>query len=416
MKKPSREIDWKMTGIVSGATVVGGLLLLAALWEFKPEPPKTPPVKMHPAVITHEVKKSNITLTVAAQGSVQPRTETSIVAEVSGKVVEVAPSLQAGGFFEKGDLLLLIDPRDYEVAVIQAKAQVAAADANLARENALAEQAIKDWKRLQEGSPPPLAARKPQLAEAEATLASAKASLQKAENDLARTQIKAPYAGRVRSKMVDIGQFVNNGAQLAMIYAIDYVEVRLPLSDEEISRLSIPVQYRGEGMIENGPIVTLFADFAGARHEWKGRIVRTEGEVDIRSRLYYAIARVDNPYGRSLERNLYERPPLSIGMFVSAVVEGRKLDNVFAVPPTAVHDGKVHVIDGENRLRMREVKVVSNTREHVIIQTGLTHGEKVSITQLNFAIDGMEVSPRHTDPVSNRKSGEMLADQSRVTN
>ena len=211
----------------------------------------------------------------------------------------ISESLAAGGFFEDGEVLLKIDRREYELAVVRARAAIAQAELKLATEEEEAAVARMEWESLGQGEPPPLVVRAPQIAEAEAMLASAEAAFEQAEYDLERTVVKAPYAGRVREKRVDVGQFVSRGSSIARLYSVDYAEVRLPIPDKDLAYVNLPLAYRGQKERAAGPRVTLMANFAGKRHRWQGRIVRTEGEIDPRTRMVQAIAQVDDPYGRA---------------------------------------------------------------------------------------------------------------------
>ncbi len=211
------------------------------------EKPEPQPVEVQPPLVrVITVQPETLRLTVEAQGTVRPRTETEMVPEVSGRVVEISPSLAAGGFFEEGDVLLKIDPREYELDVVRSRAAVAQAELRVATEEQEAEVARKEWESLGEGEPTSLVLREPQIAEAKAALASAQAALDRAKYDLERTTVRAPYAGRVWEKRVDLGQFVTRGNQIARIYSVDVAEVRLPIPDQELAFVDLPLAYRGK--------------------------------------------------------------------------------------------------------------------------------------------------------------------------
>ena len=203
---------------------------IATTWllvSLKPEVERTEPEASPPLVRVLAVERRPVALSVVAHGSVEPRTRTELVAQVAGQVTRISPSLVAGGFFDEGEVLVEIDPRDHELARVRAGSQVAQAEARLAREEAEAEAARSEWRAMGSGgSPPPLVVREPQLLEARASLEAARASLEQAELDLERTRVRAPYAGRVSSKRADVGQFVSRGTPIAGIYSIDFAEIR----------------------------------------------------------------------------------------------------------------------------------------------------------------------------------------------
>ena len=246
-----------------------------------------------------------------------------------------------------------------------------------------------EWRRLGSGAPMPLVLREPQLAQARANLEASVAALQQAKLNLERTEIRAPYAGRVRKKNVDAGQFLRRGEALATIYAINYAEIRLPIPDEELAYFDTPMQFRGETARASGPRVVISAEFAGRRHRWDGTVVRMEGEIDPLSRMVYAVARVQNPYGRGANP---DRPPLGIGMFVEAEILGRRYPEVAVLPRTAMHgENRIAIVDDENRLRFRRVEILRIASDQVYIQSGIETGERVCLSALETQVDGMEV-------------------------
>ena len=342
-------------------------------------------------VETMEAEYSNVTLSVFAEGTVAPRTVTELTPEVGGRVIEVEDSLVVGGFFEEGDVLLRLDSRDYELAVTRARAPIAQARLRLETERQEAAVAMEEWELLGTGRPTPLAVREPQIAAAQAALASAEAALQQAEYDLERTVVVAPFAGRVRQERVDVGQFVARGNSVATLYAVDAAEVRLPIPDSELAYLNLPLAYRNDAPSEQlqGPPVILRADFAGGRHEWRGRIVRTEGEIDPRTRMVHAIARVEDPYARGGNPT---RPPLAVGMFVEAEVVGRPSGRVMVLPRTVLRGvDQVLIVDDSNHVRFRQVELFRLERERVLVRAGLEEGDRIIVSPLEGAVDGMQV-------------------------
>jgi RND family efflux transporter MFP subunit len=367
-----------------------GVGVLAVLYFTRPKAETRIPEVKPPLVRTVEVAPRDLQLTVHSQGTVTPRTASSLVPEVPGRVIEISPSLVPGGFFEKGDVLLRLDSTDYEQNVVRARLEVARAEVRLAQERAEAEVARSEWEELNPGEePPPLTSRELQLAEARAALDAAKAALEREQTNLARTRLTAPYRGRVREKMVDVGQYVTPGQAIARIYSVDRAEVRLPLPDADLAYVNVPLVYRGHVDPTHRPKVILRADFAGAVHEWDGRIVRTEGEIDPKSRMVHVVAEVDDPYRRGEDS---DRPPLAVGMFVEAEILGHRVDDVVVLPRTAMRgDDQVWVVDSEDRLHFREVDVLRTGRDDVVIRSGLDTGDRVCLSPLGAATDGMKV-------------------------
>ncbi len=371
------------------AIVAGSVLILVFLVRSRPVVESSPPAVPPPIVRVTAATLDTVRLTVRSQGAVTPRTESALSAETDGQIVYVSPSFVPGGFFESGELLVRLDPRDAELAVTRAAADTARFATAMQIEREEARLAQDEWRRLGSGAPMPLVLREPQLAQARANLEASVAALEQAKLNLERTEIRAPYAGRVRKKNVDVGQFLRRGESLATIYAINYAEIRLPIPDEELAFFDTPMQFRGETARAAGPPVVISAEFAGRRHRWDGRVVRMEGEIDPMSRMVYAVARVQNPYGRGTNP---DRPPLGIGMFIEAEILGNSYPGVAVLPRTAMHgENRIAVVDDENRLRFRSVEVLRTESDRVLIRGGVRDGDRVCLSALETQVDGMEV-------------------------
>ena len=359
------------------------------------EPERREPPQFTSRVEAVRLQKRDFTVILESQGTVMARTESTLIPEVSGSIMEISPAFRSGEFFEKGDILLKIDNRDYGTALTVAKAVLAQARLRLAEEEARVEQAFRDWEKLGSGEEPrPLVLRKPQLIEAKQSAKSAEAKVEEAERDMERTLIRAPYAGRILEKRVDVGQYVTPGTVLAQIYAVDYAEIRLPLSNRQLSFINLPELYRGEPAAEGEgrarPEVILKARFGDQEYTWKGNIVRTAGAIDTRNRQLYVVAQVKNPYGRSQNN----QPPLKVGMFVKAEIEGKTMKDVFVVPRSALREGRdLLLIDKENRLSRRTVDILWSDRQNIVVGDSLKNGDLLCLTPLPFAADGAGVKP-----------------------
>ncbi len=379
--------------LVVAAGLVGSALLVKFGKETEPEDPPT----IRPVVETVTVELRDHQFVVRAQGNVSAGAEIDLTAEVAGKVEWIAYAMAAGGFFDKGDDLVRIEKRDFELAVVAAEAQLTQARATLVREEAEANVAMKEWQELGSGEASPLLKREPQLAQARAVVDSARAMVEKAERDLARCVVKAPFDGRVERKAVDAGQFVNRGMSLGRLYSVDHAEVRLPIPEEDLAFLELPLAYGGESVENAGPKATLSGSLGGRFHVWEGSIVRTEGRIDTRSRMIYAVARVDDPYHRRSKPAA--NPPPAVGLFVDCEIEGRTDENTTALPRRALRSrDEVWVVDAEGRLRLRKVVVLRAGRSHVVVGSGLEAGERVIVSSLDAVVEGMAVRVAGEDP------------------
>lgn len=367
--------------------VIGGVGLAAAIIATGPTLEQLPPPSNAPLVRTWEASSQTVRMSSITYGSVLPRTESELIPEVSGRVTNMSQSLVSGGFFKKGDVLLEIDPLDYEVALEQARAALASAQSELANAGK-AHDRQQDLAKKQSTSESQRDDAHNRLQIAQATLREVRARISRAERDLARTRIIAPFEGRVRSERVDVGQFVTRGAPIASLYSTDFAEVRLPIHDEELAFLQLPLNGISD---ENTPEpkVILRTKFAGKHHEWEGTIVRTEGELDPQTRMINVIAQVEAPYKTS-----GERPPFAVGLFVEAEILGRAFNDVYIVPRSALQANKqVYIIDGDNKLVFRDVDILRTVNEDVYIQGGIEAGETICLSTVNNAIQGMTVRP-----------------------
>lgn len=331
----------------------------------------------------------SLNFSVVSQGAVAPRTETTLVAEVSGQIVSVSSNFIAGGFFRKGETLLQIDPSDYETALMSAQAGLAARKAQLSDQKARSEQALKDWNNLgRGGEPSDLVLRKPQLAEAQAAVQAAEAELRRAQRNLERTHIKVPYDGLIRNKLVDVGQFVSAGTPLGVTFAVDYAEIRLPLSSNDLRFLDLPSATRLD-KIHRVPVRLVSSSKDGVR-EWDAEIVRTEGVVDQKSRVVYAVAEVVDPYGVLGKSTQAE---LKMGTFVRADIQGLRADNVVVLPRSVLlSDNTVLVANQDRELEIRPVEVLRAEPRQVYLGSGIAEGELVVTTSLDAPIPGTKLA------------------------
>jgi RND family efflux transporter MFP subunit len=371
--------------VVLSSVLVVGLMVMAKA----KRPERKEDVTAATMVDAIPVERVSLNLSVFSQGSVVPRTETTLVAEVSGKIVNVSPNFVAGGFFHKGETLLEIDPSDYRADLKRAQANLASREAQFAEQKARSEQALKDWRNMgRQGEPSDLTLRKPQLAEALANVQAAEADLQKAKRDLDRTHIKVPYDGLVRTKQADIGQYVAPGTPLGVTFNIDTAEIRLPLSATDVAYLDLPsaTDPADKPRLQVG----LTTGNSGIDGRWQAEIIRTEGVIDEKSRVTYAVAQVVDPYGLLGQSKQGE---LKIGTFVRAEIQGLRVNDVFRIPRSALRaDNSVLVANSERKLDIRSVSVLRAEPRSVYISDGIMDGDMVITTTLEVAIPGTQLA------------------------
>ncbi len=382
--KSSSRIAIKVIFAVCIILITLGVIFVAVM--FKPEAEKKELTQVLPAVEVLTAKREDIPVVLPSQGLVEAKRVTQLASEVSGKVTEVSPKFHAGGEFKEGEMLVQLDKADYEAAAAQATAALADAKLELDLEEARAEKAALDWKTLGSNKDPnPLTLREPQLISARAKVESAKSALERAERDLERTTVRAPYPCRIREIQAELGTYLSPGARVASLFSLGPYEVRLPVSLEDYSFLKTDP----EGAPNAGS--DLLANIGPGSFRWHGEIVRTEGEVERESRSIYLVAEVDAP--QTPDGRLFQP-----GLFVQAEVEGVTLAGVFQVPFRAFHDlDTIVVVDPDNRLHFRDVKVARRAGEDALVTEGLKEGERIMITELADVIEGMKVRVANED-------------------
>lgn len=368
--------------------VVLGGLGSAALIAFKPQPEEntTPPAGL--SVFAESITEGSFTLTVDTQGEVRPKREIVVSPQIGGRVAYISPDFVDGGFIREGQVLVRLEAADYELAVTRARSSVASAQQRLAREQAEAELARQDLEDLGITDASPLARREPQLAEAQAALDGAQAQLAEAELNLRRTAVVAPFTGRVREYNVDVGQYAGPGQSLGRIFSTEVVEVSLPVTNDELGRLGLPLAFAASA--ENpGPTVVFSANVAGQIRQWTGQVSRTAASIDPRSRQLEVIAELRDPYGAGADNGV----PMAPGLFVNATIQGGTLHNIMIAPRSALR-GEDEVYIGnpkEGTLSIRKVDVVYSSDDGAYLSSGVAAGELAVVSPIQAAFDGMRV-------------------------
>ena len=387
--------------LIAGCALIAGLLIIASLYYFSPKPQRTPRApKPALSVEVMTISPSPLAVTIRSQGTVAPKREIDLVSQVAGRVISTADQYANGGFFKAGEQLIQIEPEDYEFSVTRAKAQVAKAAELVALEQGRSRQAKREWRDLKDTTANALFLRQPQLNSAKAGLESAQADLKKAQLDLARTGISAPFRGRIRQTFANLGQYVNPGARIAKVYSTDVVEVRLPLSDREAALVELPVNFEDNKTIYY-PSVILRSRVGDQVYEWQGKIVRTDASIDVKSRMTYAVAEVENPFKSDVSGN---RPPLNIGLFVEAEITGKIIADAVTIPKTAVYRGnEILILNQDNEVHYQSVSVIQ-TQANSITAVGLTPGKRIVSSRIPLAINGMKVLPKKEVLVKNQSA------------
>ena len=388
MEQQATNPNRRLKIISTFAVAIIGIAFAIMLAKSAKKPESPIPQPKLPAVEVQIAEATRHTYRIQSQGTALPRTSIRLVSEVSGKVVSVAESFDVGQIFAKGDVLLKIDARDYELALAQARSQVAQAQLRLQIEVKEADVVRREWQLLNQVEPTGLQAREPQLASARAALEAALAAEEAAKRNLDRCEIRAPFDGMVARAGVRPGQFTALATPLGELFATDVAEVRLPLIASDLSFIDLP-RPGAKVALGQAPKVTL----SGWGAEWVGRVVRSEGTVDPLNRMVYVVAQITDPYGLPNDTVA----PLRSGMFVQASIEGRTQEGVVVLPRHALRGKNQVWIVSENKLTFRTVKVAFADAKQVIVAAGIQPGEQVVVSLLAAVVDGMGVKVREAE-------------------
>ena len=388
MEQQATNPNRRLKIISTFAVAIIGIAFAIMLAKSAKKPESQIPQPKLPAVEVQIAEATRHTYRIQSQGTALPRTSIRLVSEVSGKVVSVAESFDVGQIFAKGDVLLKIDARDYELALAQARSQVAQAQLRLQMEVKEADVVRREWELLNQGEPTGLQAREPQLASARTALEAALAAEEAAKRNLDRCEIRAPFDGMVARAGVRPGQFAALATPLGELFATDVAEVRLPLIASDLSFIDLP-RPGAKVALGQAPKVTL----SGWGAEWVGRVVRSEGTVDPLDRMVYVVAQITDPYGLPNDTVA----PLRSGMFVQASIEGRTQEGVVVLPRHALRGKNQVWIVSENKLTFRTVKVAFADAKQVIVAAGIQPGEQVVVSLLAAVVDGMGVKVREAE-------------------
>ncbi len=378
------EGEGTLTRLIAPLLVLAGSIAVTmGLFSNKPIPEKREQGPRPITVFVEPVQRDSVILEVVTQGEVRSRVSIDMVAEVSGRITAVSPEFMEGGAVSPDATLVQIDDIDYQLALSQAEARVA--EAQVALELALADADVARKQLIGTPNPSDLALKKPQVAEARAVLKAADADLEQAQVNLARTRVSLPFVGRIANTYVDLGQYVTMGTPLGQAFATDKVEIRLPITYDQLATLGLPIGFRAEA--GSGLPVTLEADVAGSNQQWHGELLRLDASIDRQTRTLYAIAEVEDPYGSNVSAS---GMPLAVGLYVTATVSGRELADAVRIPRKALRAGDtVYVINSDNELEIRAVSVSHSSPDYAIVDRGVKPGDRLIVSTIRNPIPGM---------------------------
>ena len=368
--------------ILLGAFALSYLLWL--LGQVQPDPVEEAPA---PDVIVEILTPEDFLIKISSNGTTTPLTQTVLTAEVGGEVIYRSKKFSEGSSVIEGEILAKIDDTDLQLQYKNALLQLANAEVQYSLQLAEAEVAKQAWEKMGDGIASDLTLKKPQLKQAEALLAVAKAQVSSAEKKLDKTEIVAPYAGRIQNVNIDLGTTIIPGQPVGAIYTSSEIEVTLAVKDNDLQFLSIPMDGRKLDPSEQA-LVEIKSFYKGKNQTWIGRLERVDGVIDPITRMINLIAVFKNDF---IE---IDKPNLPIGLFVEAQIDGIKLKNIFSIPVNAISENnEVYIVNNDNELVSIKLPILKKYSDFVIVKDGLKAGERIVTSKLSTASNGIKVNP-----------------------
>jgi len=368
--------------ILLGSFAISYLLWL--LGQVQPDPVEEAP---EPDVIVEILTPKDYQIQISSNGTTTPLTQTVLTAEVGGEVIYRSKKFSEGSSVIEGEILAKIDDTDLQLQYKNALLQLANAEVQYSLQLAEAEVAKEAWEKIGDGVASDLTLKKPQLKQAEALLEVAKAQVSSAKNKLNKTEIVAPYAGRIQSVNIDLGTTIIPGQPVGAMYTSSEIEITLAVKDNDLQFLSIPMDGRKLNPSEQASVV-IESFYKGKTQSWEGKLERVDGVIDPITRMINLIAVFKNDFIET------DKPNLPIGLFVEAKIDGITLKNIFEIPINSISkDNEVYIVDKDNQLELRKLTVLKKYSEFVIIKDGLKAGERIVTSKLSTASSGIKVNP-----------------------
>lgn len=374
--------------LVPVALILLSVLGARALLSGRKDPPRVEREARATFVNTVPIESKSRRVTLSAYGTVQAHREVDLQAQVNGLVVEQNESLIRGGVVLAGEVLVRVDPRDYEFAITQEQAALAKAEFDLRLEQGRQVIAGQEWKLLQssiETNPlsEELALRRPHIKEREAAVRAAQSRLDRAKLDLERTELVAPFNAVVLEDRVEVGQLISNQTVVARLVCIDsfHIEVSIPLRD--LTWVRVP----GRGSDTGSTVNVLHEVSLRQQVERKGEVVRLLGDVDPTGRMARLLVSVEDPLGVLEGKEL--DCPLLVGEYLEVQIQGPQVENLVAIPRHSIRsEDRVWVCTKDRKLAIREVEAVFSTSDEVMARNTFEPGDEIITTTLEFAIPG----------------------------
>lgn len=389
--------------------LAAGAGAVVAMIKTAPEPKRATPERLARLVTVVEALRGRHPLRVEASGTVRPAREVTINPQVAGEIIEISPDLEPGGYFDAGDVLLKIDPDDYELAARMREAELTQRAAQYTLEEANRDVAIQEYEVLGEElteDEKSLVLREPQLEAAAADVAVARAMLEDARLDLQRTTVTAPFDAQVADKFVERGTRVTTQTPILRLVGTDTYWIELSVQQSDLRWIDLPA-----GDIPGSTVTLKQPKVWGPGAYREGRVIRLLPDLTNQGSMARVLVAVDDPLCRKPENA--DKPKLLVGQYLTAEIEGAVVDDAVVLERRLLRDGdQVWIMNDDNKLEVRPVEIVYRGREQVLVGTGIRDGERIVSTDIATVADGMELrlggaddAPETTKPPVSAEKG-----------
>jgi len=358
-----------------------GIIISIILAKSKPNALKIPIAIAPPVVESIIAKEADRTIILSSFGTVIPARKITLKPQVSGNIIWKNKGLIPGSLLKRNETIIRIDPSDYILALRQHEANLKAAEVDLKIENRRKAVAEHEWQLIEKGIETTekgreLALRKPQEELAKAKVNSALSSLKKAELDLSRTVINAPFSSIVIDEDVETGQNIGPGQKIATLVGTDKFHIQASISQKNLHWINIP------GIDTTGSRVKIISNNSIKQ----GKIISLYREVDTKGRMAHILIEINDPL--DIKKG---EAPLLIGSYVRLEIQGKKIKDIYIIPQKAIRENNQIWIIKNNKLTIRNIDVVWEGAQEILIRGDIKPGEKIIISRITMPVEGMEI-------------------------
>lgn len=386
------------TWILCGGTILAAILVLTLIFSTEPTAEReTATLSRAMLVEVMPAEYGSFRPTIVETGTVAPAREVQLAPEVDGRILELHPDFTPGGFIQAGEMVLRIDPADYENALSQRKNELKQAQTDLALEMGRQQVARRDFELLGQRLPAGennLVLREPQLAAAETRVEAAEAAVEQAQLNLDRTELRSPFDAQILARNVNLGSQVSRGMPVAEVVGVDQYWVMATVPPSKLPFIQFPT-----GDAPGAPVELVKRSAGNLAVTRSGQLYRLVGELEPNTRLAKVVIEVEDPLSRT--EASAGKTPLLVGEFLEVRIRGKTLEDVARMPIDYLRKNEtIWVMNEDDALEIREPEILFKDAQHAYLRSGLKGGERVVTSSLSRVTEGAELRVETTESAS----------------